>query len=114
MMELAAHVTTHRYDVWNYYQSTAKARAHILQNLILPVQKYVQLQGYQDDAECPTLPAWESAVRALTAKVGCRDSNLTTSSPVYPLAPITAVLTFSGGAAVCVTQLASVVGQRST
>ena len=38
-----------------------------------------------------TLPAWDSPVSAVALKDGCRASSLTTSSPVYPLAPSTAM-----------------------
>ena len=38
-----------------------------------------------------TLPAWDSPVSAVALKDGCSASSLTTSSPVYPLAPSTAM-----------------------
>ena len=37
-----------------------------------------------------TFPAWLSPVSAATVKLGCSAMSLTTSSPVYPLAPRTA------------------------
>ena len=38
-----------------------------------------------------TFPAWDSPVSAVALKDGCIASSLTTSSPVYPLAPSTAM-----------------------